>query len=143
MCKGCEDCWHEYHCGLPQEGYDYDPDTCPYNPDNISKVKTMGTLERLKFINDEMKKYETKIFEFNHDDKNFKCFRGKIQPSEDGLYLTIRCGLPGIYTVLNEWKDNRWQMECADGSTTIAFDPTPIVLNSMEIMKNIEDENEE
>ena len=19
---------------MPQEGYDYDPDTCPYNPDN-------------------------------------------------------------------------------------------------------------
>ena len=32
--KGCEDCWHNYHCSMPQEGYDYNPDTCPYNPDN-------------------------------------------------------------------------------------------------------------
>ena len=32
--KECRDCWHNYHCPLPQEGYDYDPDTCPYNPDN-------------------------------------------------------------------------------------------------------------
>lgn len=31
---GCEACWHNYHCPLPQEGFDYDPDTCPYNPDN-------------------------------------------------------------------------------------------------------------
>lgn len=36
--KGCKDCWHEYHCPMPQEGYDYDPDTCPYNPDNESKA---------------------------------------------------------------------------------------------------------
>ena len=28
--KGCLDCWHEYHCPMPQEGYDYDPDTCPW-----------------------------------------------------------------------------------------------------------------
>ena len=32
--KGCEDCWHNYHCSMPQEGYDYNPDTCPYNHDN-------------------------------------------------------------------------------------------------------------
>ena len=34
MKKECKDCWHNYHCPMPQEGYDYDPDTCPYNPDN-------------------------------------------------------------------------------------------------------------
>ena len=32
--KGCRDCWHNYHCPMPQDGYDYDPDTCEYNPDN-------------------------------------------------------------------------------------------------------------
>ena len=32
--KGCKNCWHNYHCPMPQEGYDYNPDTCPYNPDN-------------------------------------------------------------------------------------------------------------
>lgn len=35
--KECRDCWHNYHCPMPQEGYDYDPDTCPYNPDNDNK----------------------------------------------------------------------------------------------------------
>ena len=34
MRKECKDCWHNYHCPMPQEGYDYNPDTCPYNPDN-------------------------------------------------------------------------------------------------------------
>lgn len=33
--KGCEDCWHNYHCPMPQEGYDFNPDTCPYSPDNV------------------------------------------------------------------------------------------------------------
>jgi hypothetical protein len=37
MCKECKDCWHNYHCPMPQEGYDFDPDTCPYNPDNEGK----------------------------------------------------------------------------------------------------------
>ena len=23
---------------MPQEGYDYNPDTCPYNPDNEGKT---------------------------------------------------------------------------------------------------------
>ena len=32
--KECRDCWHNYHCPMPQEGYNYNPDTCPYNPDN-------------------------------------------------------------------------------------------------------------
>ena len=34
MRKECKDCWHNYHCPMSQEGYDYDPDTCPYKPDN-------------------------------------------------------------------------------------------------------------
>ncbi len=37
MQKECKDCWHNYHCPMPQEGYDYNPDTCPYNPDNDKK----------------------------------------------------------------------------------------------------------
>lgn len=37
MEKECRDCWHNYHCPMPQEGYDFNPDTCPYNPDNEGK----------------------------------------------------------------------------------------------------------
>ena len=40
--NGCKDCWHNYHCPIPQEGYDFNPVTCPYNPDNekLNKEKT-------------------------------------------------------------------------------------------------------
>lgn len=38
MCKECKDCWHNYHCPVCSEGYEgFDPDTCPYNPDNEGK----------------------------------------------------------------------------------------------------------
>ena len=40
MFPGCEDCWHNYHCPMLQEGYDYDPKTCPWNPDNEEKRNT-------------------------------------------------------------------------------------------------------
>lgn len=47
-------------------------------------------------------------------------------PEKNGIYKTIRAGLGGIYSVLNEWKDNKWQVEAADASYTIYFDPEPI-----------------
>lgn len=31
----CKDCFHNYHCPMPQEGYDFNPKTCVYNPDNF------------------------------------------------------------------------------------------------------------
>lgn len=36
--KKCKDCWHNYHCPMPQEGYDFNPDACPYNPDKREKL---------------------------------------------------------------------------------------------------------
>ena len=39
----------------------------------------------------------------------------------DGLYITVRCGLSGIYTMLNDIKDGKWVTGVLDGSTTIAF----------------------
>ena len=47
-------------------------------------------------------------------------------PKENGFYMTIRCGLSGIYTKLNEWKDGKWMMEILDASTTIAYSKEPI-----------------
>lgn len=142
MCKGCKDCWHNYHCPMPQEGYDYNPDTCEYNPDNEMRENDRKKFPHLVSVLEEMKTYERNIFKFDHAENNFIPYSNKVKPKENGLYLTIRCGLSGIYTVLNEWKDDNWQMAIADGSTTVAFDPTPVVLNSMET-KNIKEENEE
>lgn len=59
---------------------------------------------------------ETKILNFNGEYK-----LAKYPPKENGYYMTIRCGLSGIYTCLNEWKDNAWQVEVADASDTIAY----------------------
>lgn len=51
-----------------------------------------------------------------------KPFRENRTELEDGtMYLTIRCGLNGIYSCLNEWKEGRWCVDCLDYSTTIAY----------------------
>lgn len=52
----------------------------------------------------------------------FKPFHENRTELEDGtMYITIRCGLSGIYSCLNEWKEGRWGVECLDGSYTIAY----------------------
>lgn len=52
----------------------------------------------------------------------FKPFCENHTELKDGtMYVTIRCGLSGIYTCLNEWKNGGWYAKCLDGSTTIAY----------------------
>lgn len=60
------------------------------------------------------------IFNFNGDYK-----LAKYPPKEEGLYMTIRCGLGGIYTHLDEYKDGKWQLGIADASSVIAYLKTP------------------
>ena len=72
-----------------------------------------------------METFEKKIVIFDSmtDDefyKGFKPYKQNLNLS-DGLYVTIRCGLGGIYTTLNEIKDGRWAVEAADDSATIAY----------------------
>lgn len=43
--KECRDCFHAYHCPMPQEGYDFNPDTFPYNPDNENGSKRVEEWE--------------------------------------------------------------------------------------------------
>lgn len=129
MCKGCHDCFHEYHCPMPQEGYDYNPDTCKYNPDNERK-KPMTNYEKLKAILAEMDSYEKKIFDFKND---FYPMNGNVKPKEDGYYVTIRCSIGGIYTNLNEWKKGDWQTKILDGGEIIAFSKNPVVLETLKL----------
>ena len=42
-------------------------------------------------------------------------------PKEEGFYMTIRCGLNGIYTHLDEWKGGHWQVRILDDSKVIAY----------------------
>jgi hypothetical protein len=77
--------------------------------------------EKLKKISEKLHAYDKTIMEFDRNDKEHNFVPGHRNPNEDGLYLTIRCGLSGIYTVINEWKNGMWQMEVTDDSRTIAY----------------------
>ena len=68
---------------------------------------------------DIIKTYEKRIFDFDREENDF--IPARYNPKEDGIYLTIRCGLTGIGTYVDEWKDGKWQMNILDGSTTIAY----------------------
>ena len=53
-------------------------------------------------------------------------FDGKYIPShhtpkEEGFYMTFRCGLNGIYTILDEWREGKWQIGVTDDSKVIAY----------------------
>ena len=50
--KGCKNCWHNYHCPMPQEGYDYEPETCPHNPDNKHVIKLKDDTQPVRTIDD-------------------------------------------------------------------------------------------
>lgn len=54
-------------------------------------------------------------------DFNGEYVPAKRQPKVDGYYMTIRCGLGGIYYIINEWKDGRWQVESLDDGYVIAY----------------------
>ena len=44
----------------------------------------------------------------------------KRNPTEDGIYMTIRVGLTGIYKMINVWENGEWQICVLDASETIA-----------------------
>jgi len=81
----------------------------------IKENKIITAQEALDII----KPYERRIFDFDREKNDF--IPARYNPKEDGIYLTIRCGLTGIGTYVNEWKDDKWQMNILDGSTTIAY----------------------
>ena len=121
MAKECKDCWHNYHCPMPQEGYNFDPDTCQYNPDNEMKKNDKEKFPEVVALLEKMKEFEKHIFNFDRDDENANFVPMTFKPKEEGTYLTIRCGLGGIYTAFNEWKDGQWQCGICDASQVIAY----------------------
>ena len=46
-------------------------------------------------------------------------------PSQTGLYLTMRCGLSGIYTVIDKFDADKgqWCLNVLDSSKVIAYNP--------------------
>lgn len=68
------------------------------------------------------------IFDFKDDYK-----LAKYPPKEDGYYITVKCGLGGIYTSLNEWKNGEWMVLTTDDSDVIAYSKEQV---SKEDVKN-------
>ena len=68
------------------------------------------------------------IFDFNGDYKLAKC-----PPKQDGYYITVKCGLRGIYTCINEWKNGEWMVLTTDDSNVIAYSKEQV---SKEDVKN-------
>lgn len=73
-----------------------------------------------------IKSYEKKILEFDSGENNFK--PAHYPPKEDGLYITLRCGLVGISQRLDQYKDGEWQLRVLDGSKVIAYSKNKVEL---------------
>lgn len=73
-----------------------------------------------------IKSYDKRIFEFSHEKNNFK--PANYTPQEDGYYVTIRCGLTGIYQTLDRYENGDWQLRVLDGSKVIAYSKNTIQL---------------
>lgn len=56
------------------------------------------------------------IFDFKEDYK-----LAKYPPKDDGYYMTVKYGLGGIYTTINEWKNGKWMVLATDDSDVIAY----------------------
>lgn len=85
---------------------------------------------RVEKAREELASYRKTLFDFSGTE--FKPFRFGKTVLENGFYLTIRCGLTGIYTTVNEWKDGEWMLKILDGSTTIAYNKNKLNLKCME-----------
>ncbi len=70
---------------------------------------------------------EKHIFDFKGEYK-----LAKYPPEKEGYYITVKCGLGGIYTHLNEWKDGKWQVLATDDSDVIAYSREQITKEEVE-----------
>ena len=69
---------------------------------------------------------EKKILKFDNDWKPMHWL-----PKVDGYYMAIRCGLSGIYTCLDEWKNGKFQLGILDGSDVIAYSKNRLQKNKL------------
>lgn len=73
-----------------------------------------------------IKSYNKRIFEFSREENDFK--PANKTPQEDGYYVTIRCGLTGIYQTLDRYENGDWLLRVLDGSKVIAYSRNTIQL---------------
>ena len=81
--------------------------------------------EKLKAFSDEVNSYNKSLVDFHGDFKP-----ANKNPDKDGYYITIRCGLGGIYQILDEFKDGNWQTGILDDSRVIAYSRNTIELKN-------------
>ena len=65
----------------------------------------------------------------------------KRNPKENGTYLTIRVGLDGIYKMINDWENDKWQIEVLDASVTIARSEKPLTAEEIDNWMNSYERN--
>lgn len=88
-------------------------------------MKAKEYLEKVKQIHQE-------LYKFDKDGGIMRAFKPMTYPpKEDGAYLTIRCGLGGIYTHIDEWKNGKWHLGVLDASTVVAYSRDTIDLNKL------------
>lgn len=73
-----------------------------------------------------IKSYDKRILDFDTDENNFK--PAHYPPKEDGMYVTLRCGLAGISQTLDRYEDGEWQLRVLDGSKVIAYSKNKVEL---------------
>lgn len=61
----------------------------------------------------------------------------KGNPTENGTYMTIRVGLSGIYTMINVWENDKWQIEVLDASSTIARSEKPLTAQEIDNLETL------
>ncbi len=123
---GCEDCWHNYHCPMPQEGYDYDPATCPYLKEYEPKKKnTAGECLRQRVI-EAIKTVHDPEIPVNLYDLGIIY---KVEVKEDNrVYLLTTFTAPNcpeVDNILNNLKETVEKVEGVTGcDMEITFEPS-------------------
>ena len=64
------------------------------------------------------------ILDFDRGDENFT--PAKRDPKIEGYYMTIKCGLGGLYYCLNVFEKGKWQVLSADDSYVVAYSREPL-----------------
>lgn len=70
----------------------------------------------------ETKSFQKQLYTFNRGGNIMEDFCPiHYKPKENGRYLTIRCGFNGIYIKIDDWKDDKWELDILDSSEVIAY----------------------
>lgn len=87
--------------------------------ESTTAVKFKQYLDWMNSLHFELIKFEKDTNLFG---SGFKPYRKNLN-IENGTYLTLRCGLSGIYSCVDEMVNNEWSTKVLDNSFVIAYRP--------------------